>query len=322
MLGVALSACAAAASHPPAASNDQRRTVDAAAVGAADVRPAHLPSSDRVSTRVVGVDRPQPSKARQTLRSSRPRPSPASTQRVYAEVDRRTPNLDASLRARIAREILAEAARARLDPLLVLAVIHVESSFEVRAISRAGAAGLMQLREPTMADVVARAGLRSSDALDPIANIQAGVRYLAELIATFGDPELALMAYNAGPGRIGRCLREGGVPERFRGYPQSVARELVRLGGSLEQLPARSRRAVSREPTMRLVHVHQTILARPAFQRARAYQSSPTIDAVLRTGPRAVEHSRQPGRDRHHEWYQLALVSTASGRGARPMEGS
>ena len=155
-------------------------------------------------------------------------------ERVYAEVDRRARLVDAPLRARIAREILSEATRAGLDPLLVLALIHVESSFDPGAISSAGAAGLMQLLEPTMGEVAARSGLRSANPLDPVANVQAGVRYFAALLAAFKDAELALMAYNAGPGRIRRYLREGGVPERFWAYPRSVSRELSRLGGSLE----------------------------------------------------------------------------------------
>lgn len=154
-------------------------------------------------------------------------------ERVYAEVDRRARALDAPLRARIAREILAEAARAGLDPRLVLALIHVESRFDPRAVSSAGAIGLMQLLESTMSEVAARGRLASANPLDPVANVQAGVRYLAALLDAFDDAELALMAYNAGPGRIRRYLRAGEVPERFWTYPRKVAREMDRLGGSL-----------------------------------------------------------------------------------------
>lgn len=244
MLGVALCACAAAVSRPGAPAAEESRALHPAPVPAqADPRPALPPPHQRTPAAVAGHGRTQPADARRTLRASHARASTGSAaERVYAEVHRRTRSLDPPVRAEIAREILSEAARARLDPLLVIALIHVESSFDPDTVSSAGAAGLMQLREATMADVAARSGLRSMDPLDPVANIQAGVRYLAALVDSFGDAELALMAYNAGPGRIRRYLLEGGVPERFRAYPQSVAREMDRLGGSLERIaPARAR---------------------------------------------------------------------------------
>lgn len=237
VLGVALSACAAAVSRSRTPAIGESRTLPALGPASTDARPELCPSYARVSSAPRGRGQAQPADPRRTRRPSHLRtPSASASERVYAEVDRRTRTLDATLRGTIAREILAEAARAGLDPLLVLALIHVESSFDPDAVSRAGAAGLMQVREATMLNVAARSGLRSTDPLDPVANIQAGVRYLAGLIRDFGDTELALMAYNAGPGRIRRYKREGGVPERFRAYPQSVAREFVRLGGVL--LPA------------------------------------------------------------------------------------
>jgi soluble lytic murein transglycosylase-like protein len=253
-LGAVLSACAAAVSRPGAPATDEGRALHAAPAPAPiAARPAIRPSHPRPPAPVASHARIQPAEARRTLRSSQVRPSTgAAAERVYAEVHRRTRSLDPPLRARIAREILAEAARARLDPLLVIALIHVESSFDPDTVSSAGAAGLMQLREATMADVAARSRLRSMDPFDPVANIQAGVRYLATLVDSFGDAELALMAYNAGPGRIRRYLLEGGVPERFRVYPQSVAREMDRLGGSLERIgPARARLAVADLPPPR-----------------------------------------------------------------------
>jgi hypothetical protein len=135
----------------------------------------------------------------------------------------------AAARTRVARTILDEARRAAVDPLLVVALIHVESSFDPHAVSPAGAVGLMQLLVPTMTAEAARWRLGSSDPLDAPANVQAGVRYLARLVDAFGDLDLALMAYNAGPNRIRGHLRAGGVPGRFRAYPTQVAREVARL---------------------------------------------------------------------------------------------
>ncbi len=142
---------------------------------------------------------------------------------VDAELAVRMPALGAPDRLRIAHTIVVEAAAARIDPLLVLALIHVESSFDLGARSGAGARGLMQLREPTLRRELVRAGLRHLDPLDPAANVVAGIRYLRRLLDAFGREEVALMAYNAGPNRILGYLRDDGeIPERFRAYPRRV----------------------------------------------------------------------------------------------------
>jgi hypothetical protein len=85
-----------------------------------------------------------------------------------------------------------------------------------------------------MREEAARSRLESADPLNPIANVRAGVRYLQRMVTAFHDVELALMAYNAGPSRIRRHLREGGVPERFLAYPRSVTRERERLAAADE----------------------------------------------------------------------------------------
>ncbi|MFQ5697905.1 MAG: transglycosylase SLT domain-containing protein [Myxococcota bacterium] len=113
--------------------------------------------------------------------------------------------------------IIARAgARNRVSPALVKAVVHAESNFDRRAISRKGARGLMQLMPRT-----ARS-LGVSDPFDARQNIYAGSRYLRELIGRYsGNLRLALAAYNAGPGAVGR---HSGVPpyRETRGYVRRV----------------------------------------------------------------------------------------------------
>jgi soluble lytic murein transglycosylase-like protein len=98
-------------------------------------------------------------------------------------------------------EGLAErkAAENGLDPALLKAVIEAESGWNVRARSRAGALGLMQLMPATAAAL----GV-SEDVLDPERNLDAGARYLSQKISEFGDVELALAAYNAGSSAVRR----------------------------------------------------------------------------------------------------------------------
>jgi rubrerythrin len=172
---------------------------------------------------------------------------------VHSQVATRMRRHDPEVHGRIAGAILAEAKRAGLDPLLVLALIHVESSFDPFAVSNAGARGLMQLLEPTMRSELERANLPLSDPHDPVANVQAGVRYLRRLIDAFGgNTDVALMAYNAGPNRIRGHLRNGGIPDRFHVYPERINRELnrlrVALGGRLSSSTAVARADVPDRP--------------------------------------------------------------------------
>ncbi len=157
-------------------------------------------------------------------------PGPAGlVDRDDGELPARSPQLDAFERRLLARTIVAESEAARIDPLLVLALIEVESSFDPDALSDRGAMGLMQLRAPTLRREIERAGLAPAFPHDPITNVQAGVRYLRRLLDAFGHEEVALMAYNAGPNRILGYLREGEIPTRFHVYPRRVKAELRRL---------------------------------------------------------------------------------------------
>lgn len=162
----------------------------------------------------------------------------AMVRRVHAQLATRMRGESPNVRRRLAQAIIAEAERARLDPLLVLALIHVESAFDPQAVSEAGARGLMQLLEPTMRRELERSGLAAADPNDPVANVQVGVRYLKRLIDAFGNVDAALMAYNAGPNRIRGHLRRGGIPERFHVYPQRVHGEMQRLRLAAGAAPA------------------------------------------------------------------------------------
>ncbi|HET7753783.1 MAG TPA: transglycosylase SLT domain-containing protein [Anaeromyxobacteraceae bacterium] len=163
---------------------------------------------------------------------------------VHAHVAARMPRAEASMRRRIAETVIAEAKHATLDPLLVLAIIHVESSFDPDVVSHAGAVGLMQLREATFRREFERSRLTGEpDPTNPVTNVRAGVRYLRRLVDAFGDIDVALMAYNAGPNRIGGHLRQGAIPERFLSYPRKVSRELDRLRSQADD---EGRRAVAR----------------------------------------------------------------------------
>jgi soluble lytic murein transglycosylase-like protein len=113
--------------------------------------------------------------------------------------------------------IIVEEAQARgLDPLLVKSVIWVESCFDQHAVSRVGAHGLMQLMPATAAE------LGVMDRFDPSQNIRGGVTYLARMLRRFDQNlDLALAAYNAGPGAV---ERHNGIPPftETRNYVERV----------------------------------------------------------------------------------------------------
>jgi soluble lytic murein transglycosylase-like protein len=117
-------------------------------------------------------------------------------------------------------ELVASASgRYRLDPDLVNSVIRAESGFNVRAVSRKGAQGLMQL----MPETALKLGV--PNAFDPRANVEGGTRYLRELLERYNfDLIKALAAYNAGPQRVEQF---GGVPPYYetRAYVARVVRD-------------------------------------------------------------------------------------------------
>ena len=114
--------------------------------------------------------------------------------------------------------VIKEAQRQGLPPEIAVRALYKETGNHPNpetAMSKAGAYGPMQL----MAGTAKQMGV---DRMDPIQNIQGGIGYLKQQYDKYQDPNLALMAYNAGPGRVDRALRSekgiAGLPEETRKY--------------------------------------------------------------------------------------------------------
>jgi hypothetical protein len=120
------------------------------------------------------------------------------------------------------RPLLESAARHGVSASLLAAQLMAESNFNPNAVSPSGAQGIAQFMPATAAAY----GL--DDPFDPVAAIEAQARLMAELLRQFGSVELALAAYNAGPGAVSGC---GCIPP----YPETqayVARILALLDGA------------------------------------------------------------------------------------------
>jgi soluble lytic murein transglycosylase-like protein len=107
-----------------------------------------------------------------------------------------------------------------LDEALIKAVIKVESNYDPKAVSARGAQGMMQLIPATARE------MQVNDPFNAADNIRGGSRYLRQMLDQFGgNLELALAAYNAGPGNV---RRYGGVPPfaETQNYIQQVKKYL------------------------------------------------------------------------------------------------
>ena len=138
--------------------------------------------------------------------------------RIYSVVRMRMGGISDNAVWNVSKTILQESRRHSLDPLLVLAVIAVESGFQHTAISAYGARGLMQIR-PFVAEEIAEQrqslyrgekhqNYEQPDLDNPIVNIKLGVFYLHSLWQSFRDLKLALAAYNQGPTDVKNRLDE------------------------------------------------------------------------------------------------------------------
>ncbi|HEX8702687.1 MAG TPA: lytic transglycosylase domain-containing protein, partial [Myxococcaceae bacterium] len=174
------------------------------------------------------------------LKSAQARLQEYQDEAFYAEAERlgvaeavKASGLPVRQQRRVAVAIVREAQRNNVDPMLVIALIRCESSFNNYAVSGVGAMGLMQVMPATGTYLADKAGFRlgrSTNLFDAETNIELGTAYLADLIERFGSVEKALVAYNAGPGLAKKILAKKDIRKKFMaGYPAKVVREFRKL---------------------------------------------------------------------------------------------
>ncbi|MDR0621290.1 MAG: lytic transglycosylase domain-containing protein [Deltaproteobacteria bacterium] len=111
-----------------------------------------------------------------------------------------------------------------MDPSLIRAVIKTESNFDNKAVSIAGAKGLMQLMPGTAKEM----GVK--DPFNPLENIWGGARYLKRMLDSYGgNLNKALAAYNWGPGNVNKHGTNGNMPRETRRYIEVVNKNYNRF---------------------------------------------------------------------------------------------
>lgn len=132
------------------------------------------------------------------------------------------PTLEPDLARSVARLVHKYAVRYNRDPNLVLAIISVESDFNPNAVSKVGATGLMQVM-PHWKKIL---GIEQ-DLTDPETSINYGLQVLAFYEQMYKDLDLALTAYNRGPGPVDVALVRGTSPEN--GYSAKILATYERI---------------------------------------------------------------------------------------------
>ena len=199
------------------------------ACACADGLPGEAPTDASVSAVAMGAEAEGPAGAVSPDDAGDP-PSP--------------PEQPALSRAEVSRLVERVAQRHRLDRDLVDAVIRAESGYDARAVSPAGAVGLMQVMPATATEY----GVLSEEALfDPHTNLDTGMRHLRRLLDKYGSIGHALMAYNAGEGALERGGGFVTYPETQR-YTHAVVMSYLRRKG-IEPYTPQARQVIGMDVT-------------------------------------------------------------------------
>ena len=127
----------------------------------------------------------------------------------------------------LAHTIANAATRHGIRREVAFGLVRTESGFSNKATSRVGAIGLSQLMPRTARWI--KPGTTTRQLRDPAQNVDVGFAYLRRLIDRYeGDVEMALLAYNRGPGTVDRIVKKGGDPDN--GYAAAVLRDAPKNG--------------------------------------------------------------------------------------------
>jgi soluble lytic murein transglycosylase-like protein len=182
-----------------------------------------------------------------------------------------------------------------LDPNLMVALIAAESAFDPRAVSPKGAIGLMQLMPGTAQRYGVRpvpgASLRDR-LMQPEINLRAGAQFLRDLLLMFpGRLDLALAAYNAGPGAVQRAgLRVPDYPET-----QNYVRVVTELLGHLRTQGSPGLQPIASQPALAVAPVIEPVANAPAATVWLPRQAAEAVERGILLAPAGIPLGLSPG---------------------------
>ena len=183
----------------------------------APTRPSALtmPVAPVAATLAPRVARPAPRPQAAAAEARKPREGASKARQLAAKYRSKGYRVPSSL----AEQIVDAALQTGIEPEVAFGLVATESGFQRTARSHVGAIGLAQLMPATARWL--EPGTTRKDLEHPQTNLRLGLGYLRDLIEKYdGDTELALTAYNRGPGTVDRVLRRGGDPDN--GYAGKV----------------------------------------------------------------------------------------------------
>lgn len=147
--------------------------------------------------------------------------------KIYTLLQKEGKGWGLTTRLEVTETIFQLSRQYKIDPMLILAVMKVESHFDLNARSNRGALGLMQVRPIVIREVAKDLGIdpKSSQQLliNHRMNLRVSIHYISDLLEKFGgDIRKALMAYNRGPTSVARNYKNRPVPAN--GYQEKVMR--------------------------------------------------------------------------------------------------
>ena len=162
-------------------------------------------------------------------------PKPKELVAIYNVIKTNRPDISDAEAWKVSDVIWEESAKHNLDPILIAALIEVESGFQSLAVSPMGARGIMQIMPDVGKWIGREIGLREDSGYDafrpehlddPMLNIKLGIYYLYDLKKSFRSMNLALVAYNVGPTEMrNRLDNDIEVPIEFANVVLSVYRK-------------------------------------------------------------------------------------------------
>jgi hypothetical protein len=168
------------------------------------------------------------------------KPRPKELVNIFSIVSIHRPDLMETQAWELSEVILKESVKYKLDPILILAVIDVESKFQFKAVSPAGARGIMQIMPDTgkfLVTTVRHLGreMKAQDFVpehldNPVFNIKLGTYYLHDLRKSFRNLNTALVAYNVGPTKLRLNIEnEVAYTEEYANAVQSAYRKFKNI---------------------------------------------------------------------------------------------